>query len=102
MPIIKSAKKKLEIGKRNYAQNLKYKEALKKAVQSYLKEKDLKKKEKKLKAAFSIVDKSAKIHLIHKNKAARIKSNLIKNPYLKIIKKRKRIKRSQRRNKKKK
>ncbi|MCX6811901.1 MAG: 30S ribosomal protein S20 [Candidatus Berkelbacteria bacterium] len=108
MPIIKSAKKKVRVSKRNLAQNLKYKEAMKKAIAAYYKEKPAKggsasggKKEKKLSAAFSAIDKAAKINLIHKNKAARLKSDLIKNPEKKVTKKRKRIKKVQSKKKKK-
>jgi small subunit ribosomal protein S20 len=102
MPIIKSAKKKVRVGKRNLAQNLKYKEAMQKAIKAYYKEKDAKKKEKKLSAAFSAIDKTVKIHLIHKNKAARLKSSLVKNPEKKIIKKRRGTKKVRRNSRKKK
>lgn len=88
MPIIKSAKKMLRVAKRNLAQNLKYKEAMKKAIANYYKEKDTKKKQKKLSLAFSAIDKAAKIHLIHRKKANRLKQSLAKNPEKKIIKKR--------------
>lgn len=47
MPIIKSAKKKVRVSKRNLAHNLKYKEAMQKTIKAYYKEKDAKKKEKK-------------------------------------------------------
>jgi small subunit ribosomal protein S20 len=102
MPIIKSAKKKVRVGKRNLAQNLKYKEAMQKAIKAYYKEKDAKKKEKKLSAAFSAIDKTVKIHLIHKNKAARLKSSLVKNPEKKIIKKRRGTKKANKNSRKKK
>ncbi|MBU2595284.1 30S ribosomal protein S20 [Patescibacteria group bacterium] len=72
MPIIKSAKKRVRTAKRNYAQNLKYKKAYKKAMADYYK----KPSKKKLSQAFSKIDKAAKINLIHKNKAARLKSAL--------------------------
>jgi small subunit ribosomal protein S20 len=102
MPIIKSAKKKVRVGKRNLAQNLRYKEAMQKAVKAYYKEKDTKKKEKKLSLAFSAIDKMVKINLIHKNKAARLKSSLVKNPEKRIIKKRRGTKKSRRISRKKK
>ena len=109
MPIIKSAKKKVKVGKRNLAQNLKYKEAMKRAIAAYYKEKPTKggsasggKKEKKLSLAFSAIDKTVKIHLIHKNKAARLKSSLVKNPEKKIIKKRRGTKKVRRNSRKKK
>jgi len=101
MPIIKSAKKQVKNTKRNHTQNLKYKEAMKKAVAAYYKEKNTKRKEKKLSLAYSAIDKAAKINLIHKNKAARLKSDLIKNPEKKVTKKRKRTKKVQSKKKKK-
>lgn len=102
MPIIKSAKKRVRVAKRNLAQNLKYKGAMQKAIKAYYKEKDAKKKEKKLSLAFSAIDKMVKIHLIHKNKAARLKSSLVKNPEKKIIKKRRGIKKANKNSRKKK
>lgn len=72
MPIIKSAKKRVRTAKRNHVQNLKYKKAMKKAILDYHK----KPSKKKLSFAFSKIDKAAKINLIHKNKAARLKSSL--------------------------
>ncbi|TSC92196.1 MAG: small subunit ribosomal protein S20 [Candidatus Berkelbacteria bacterium Licking1014_96] len=89
MPIIKSAKKRVRVAKRNQAQNLKYKNAMKKAITAYYQEKNSKKKEKKLSQAFSAIDKAVKINLIHKNKAARLKSKLAKSPEKKIVQKRK-------------
>lgn len=106
MPIIKSAKKKVRVAKRNYAQNLRYRETMKKAIAAYYKEKPAKggsvgKKDKKLAAAFSAIDKAAKINLIHKNKAARLKSNLVKNPEKKVMQKRKKTRKVQGKKKKK-
>lgn len=72
MPIIKSAKKRVRTAKRNQTQNLKYKNAMKKAISDYTK----KPSKKKLSQAFSKIDKAVKINLIHKNKAARLKSTL--------------------------
>lgn len=80
----------LRVAKRNLAQNLKYKEAMQKAIKAYYKEKNAAKKQKKLSAAFSAIDKAAKIHLIHRKKADRLKQSLAKNPEKKIIKKRRR------------
>ena len=102
MPIIKSAKKKVRVAKRNYVQNLRYREAMQKAIKAYYKEKDAKKKERALSLAFSAIDKMVKIDLIHKNKAARLKSNLVKNPEKKIIKKRRGTKKVKKNSKKKK
>lgn len=47
---------------------------MKTAVDAVKKEKDV----KKLPEAFSAIDKAVKQHLVHKNKAARIKSALSK------------------------
>ena len=72
MPIIKSAQKALRQTKRRTAINKvwkhKLKEALKKARSQKTKE--------AISYAFKIVDKVAKVRIIHKNKAARIKSKL--------------------------
>jgi small subunit ribosomal protein S20 len=74
MPVIKSAKKKLRVDKKRESSN--------KKVQSLM-EIFIKKAEKNpsiesVKKAVSIVDKSVKKNIIHKNKAARIKSRLSK------------------------
>jgi small subunit ribosomal protein S20 len=78
MPIIKSAKKKVRTSKRNRVQNLKYLKKMRKAIKSYQKASDPKKKERALSKAYSAIDKAQKINLIHKNKAARLKSRLVK------------------------
>jgi small subunit ribosomal protein S20 len=107
MPIIKSAKKQVRSAKRNYEHNLKYKETMKKAIAAYYKEKPAiggsasgGKKEKKLSLAFKAIDKAQKIHFIHKNKAARIKSSLVKFPERKIKKIRKRARKISKKKKK--
>lgn len=74
MPVTKSARKKLQQDKK--------KEVTRAKVQNLLR--DLIKKARKapsvetIKAATKAADKSVKIHIIHKNKAARIKSSLAK------------------------
>ena len=74
MPVIKSAKKKLRVDRKREKANRKLKKmldlALKKAEKSVSME--------AINSAISIVDKSAKKNIIHKNKAARIKSRLSK------------------------
>lgn len=50
------------------------KDESKKAIKLFLKEKT----EEKFKKAASLIDKLAKKHIIHKNKAARLKSRLSK------------------------
>lgn len=70
MPISKSAKKSYRASERKRARNVaaenKLKSALKKVNSS------------KLNETISLIDKSAKINLISKNKASRLKSRLMK------------------------
>lgn len=70
MPISKSAKKSLRVSETRRAQNYKQKVILEKALRSA--------SEKNISEVISVVDKSAKIKIIAKNKAARIKSTLMK------------------------
>ncbi len=74
MPLLKHAKKKMRQDKKRTLRNKRvrvvYRELLKKARQKPTKE--------NLSKAFSSVDKAAKNHLIHNNKAARLKSSLSK------------------------
>lgn len=74
MPIIRSAIKKVRKDKVRTARNKKRKLALKAAV----KKARVTKSAKDIQAAFSALDKAAKVNLIHKNKAARLKSRLSK------------------------
>ncbi len=74
MPVTKQAIKKVRQDKRKTAINLKVKQALKKAVRDFEK----KKTAESLKAVFRAADRAAKSNVIHKNKAARIKSRLSK------------------------
>ncbi len=74
MPVIKSAKKKLrQDRKREIVNNLLRKE-LKDAIKGAQKTKTA----EKVRKAVVLVDKAVKRNLIHKNKAARIKSRLSK------------------------
>lgn len=70
MPIIKSAQKKLRQDKKRTKRNVTvrnhYKDLLKKAKKS--------KNKKDVRNAYAAIDKAAKRHVIHKNKAARLKS----------------------------
>ena len=72
MPIIRSAIKKVRKDKvrtaRNTKRELNLKSLIKKARASHT--------AKNLQAAFSALDKAAKVKLIHPNKAARLKSRL--------------------------
>ncbi|HLB60774.1 MAG TPA: 30S ribosomal protein S20 [Patescibacteria group bacterium] len=75
MPIIKSAIKKLKQDKKHHARNLatkrRYKEAVKTAHQ--------KSSDKQLKRAYSTLDTAVKKKVLHRNKAARLKSQLARN-----------------------
>lgn len=72
MPILKSAIKKLRKDRKRTLINRKKKEMLKKLVKQAVKGKTA----VNIKRAVSFVDKMAKVHLIHKNKASRLKSRL--------------------------
>lgn len=70
MPITKSAKKSLRVSQTKRAQNQTNKVVLEKA----LRKADV----ETINSVMSTIDKSAKTGLIHKNKAARLKSRLAK------------------------
>lgn len=72
MPILKNAKKALRRDKRRTIVNLKVKNRMKEAVKEARDTKDL----AKLPAAYQAVDRAVKQKLVHKNKAARLKSQL--------------------------
>ena len=74
MPIIKSAKKKLKQDKYRTAVNKVYRSKLRLA----LKQAKLIKTKKAVNEAYRAIDRAAKKNIIHKNKAARLKSRLIK------------------------
>jgi small subunit ribosomal protein S20 len=74
MPIIKSALKKVRKDKVRTARNKKREEILKKIIKAARKNPNT----KNLMAAFSALDKAAKVNLIHQNKASRLKSHLSK------------------------
>lgn len=74
MPLIKSAIKKVRKDKVRTKRNLKRELALK----ALIKKARLTKSKKDLQAVYSALDKAAKVGLIHKNKAARLKSRLSK------------------------
>lgn len=91
MPVTKSAKKKLRQDKRKTLQNKNLENLFKKMVKMAQKNPT----EENIKKAVSHVDKSAKKNIIHKNKAARIKSTLSKLLSLKSkLPKTKRVKKS--------
>ena len=82
----KSAKKRIEINKRNRLRNRFYKSSIRtlvkvflKNVESYKTSKDTMDKEKAqkiLNSVYSLIDKGAKKHVFHRNTAARKKSRL--------------------------
>ena len=74
MPVVKSAKKKLGQDKKRTIRNAKQETALKDAVKAAKQTPT----QKTVSLATSLVDKAAKKNIIHKNKAARLKSSLSK------------------------
>lgn len=81
MPRIKSAKKAMRQNIRRRKQNLKRKAELKAVIKEYKKitaEKGREEAKKYLPQVYKKLDKSAKVNLIKKNKAARLKSRLAK------------------------
>ena len=74
MPVIKSAKKRMRQEKKRTAINRTKKENLKILIKNVRTDKTV----KNLTAVFSVLDKAAKVDLIHKNKASRLKSRLSK------------------------
>lgn len=74
MPVIKSAKKKLKVDKKRESANKKM-EAF---INLIIKKAQKKPTPGSIQKAFSIIDKGAKKNIIHKNKAARLKSRLSK------------------------
>ncbi|MDP3974295.1 MAG: 30S ribosomal protein S20 [Candidatus Daviesbacteria bacterium] len=74
MPIIKSAIKKVRKDKIRTARNKKREDTLKDLIKKVRKSKSA----KDLQAVYSALDKAAKVKLIHRNRAARLKSRLSK------------------------
>src|SRR5688572_29038853 len=74
MPILQNAKKALRVSKRKAATNRPVRSRLKTAVDSAKKKSEA----TTLSAAFSAVDKAVKRNVIHRKKAARLKSQLAK------------------------
>ncbi len=74
MPILKHAKKKLKQDKLRTVRNKKVKTTFKLAVKKAKSEKNA----KTVSGAFKAIDKAVKKNIIHKNKAARMKSALSK------------------------
>lgn len=74
MPVIKSAKKKLRQDKKRQKRNRNVKDVMKRAI----KKAKANPSAETIKTAFTSTDKAAKANIIHKNKAARVKSTLSK------------------------
>lgn len=74
MPVTKTARRALRSSKRKEAINKQIRGSLEAAIRIAKKKKGM----KNISAAISLVDRAAKKNLIHKNKAARIKSTLSK------------------------
>lgn len=74
MPIIKSAKKKLRQDLKKSVRNAFVRQNLKKSLRLFKKNP----KEKDFNKIQKLIDKAAKKNIIHKNKAARLKSRLTK------------------------
>src|SRR5579859_2876683 len=74
MPVIKSAKKKLRQDKKRTARNRDLKAEVKALLKKAMKDKTA----KSVQEFFKVTDKAAKNHVLHKNKAARLKSRVSK------------------------
>lgn len=74
MPVTKTAKRALRVSKRKLSVNNKIRSSLEIAMRMAEKSK----KKADIEKAFSLTDRAAKKGVIHKNKAARIKSSLSK------------------------
>lgn len=82
MPIIKSAKKRVKVARKATVRNSKTKRSLKTAIKAFgaaLSTTDKKKAVKALDKVQSELDKAAKKGIMHKNKAARKKSQAARN-----------------------
>lgn len=74
MPVTKSAKKKLRQDKKRTLENKKVKNLLRDAIKKARKTSS----EKNIIQATKLIDKAVKKYIMHKNKAARLKSSLSK------------------------
>lgn len=81
MPIIKSAKKRVKTTKKKTEINKKWKDKLKNSIKEFenlIEEGKVEEAREQLKETKSIIDKSTKKNIIHRNNAARKKSKLTK------------------------
>lgn len=74
MPVTKQAEKKLRRDKKQQAVNASHRATVRAAIKTMRKSPT----KKQLEQVFTILDKSVKHHIVHKNKAARLKSRLSK------------------------
>ncbi len=74
MPVTKSATKKLRVDRRRTIFNLRLKRRYKKAIKVFMETKTI----ETLKRAYALIDRAVKRHIIHRNKAARLKSQVAK------------------------
>lgn len=74
MPVIENAKRALRVSKRKALQNNLTRKNVEVALRVAGKKKDL----KSVSSAFSAIDRASKKFVIHRNKAARMKSSLSK------------------------
>ncbi|MFZ2026465.1 MAG: 30S ribosomal protein S20 [Microgenomates group bacterium] len=77
MPNIQSAKKKMRKDVTRTKQNASYLKAIEQAIKGLFKLKG-KAEDKEVRKAVSLIDKAAKRKVVHKNKAARLKSRVTK------------------------
>jgi small subunit ribosomal protein S20 len=76
MPNLKSAKKKLRKDIKSTKRNKEYLVRIERAIRAIKKDKSSKNKKELIRDAYSIIDRAAKRKIIHKNKAARLKSKV--------------------------
>lgn len=82
MPIIKSAKKRVKQTQKRTIRNFVQRRRLhdvQKEFYALIKDKDAKGAEKMLPAVFKVIDTCTKKNIIHKNRAARLKSKANRN-----------------------
>ncbi len=79
MPTHKSAEKRIKTSEKARLRNRRIKAMVRGTVKDFEAEKDTAKKSEKFKKVSSVLDKAASKGVIHKNKAARDKSRLLKS-----------------------
>lgn len=72
MPVTAQAEKKLRRDRKQYLVNAAHRVHLRDGIKSMRKSPT----KKQLRAVFTLLDKAVKFHIIHKNKASRLKSRL--------------------------